>query len=162
MQESRHALECRVESAADALVAIFVASRAENTKLKRANNAPKMPEAQTTHCGFYRGRSDRLVRIATHPIMQVIEEIHSAIAAVFGDVGRITAAGDKARGAKCRHIDATRPSLSCWRSLRVPPLLDRPSRAQTGLAIEREGEKTLRSNTSCGRIERSIERARVV
>src|ERR1039458_1325460 len=143
MRELGPAMEWRGESAPDALVAIFVASRAAPTKPYRANNAAKMSEAQTIHRGFDLGRGDRFVRVAAHPIVQVVMEVHSAIAAIVGDVGGITATADQAGRAKRCHIDSTRPSLRCRRSLRVPPLLDRPSPAQTRLAIERESEKTI-------------------
>src|SRR5262249_48880091 len=100
-----------------------------------------MLEAEAPHEGIDLGRRDRLVGVAAEPVVDIVREIHAALALVVRHVGAEVAPAQAEAQAQQRDIDLARALLRAWRGVAVPALLPLPEAAQAGAVIEREDKE---------------------
>jgi hypothetical protein len=86
-------------------------------------------EAQPSHERLDLGRRDRLVGVAAEPVVDVVREIHAALALVVGHVGAEVAPGQAEAQAQQRDIGLARAFLRARRGAAVPALLPLPESA---------------------------------
>src|SRR5262245_36007639 len=120
---------------------ILVTSRAEQADGHRAGEALHMLEPETSQEGLDLRRRDRLVGIAAQPVVDVVCEVHAALALVVRHVGAEVAPGQAEAQAQKRDVDLARALLRARRGAAVPALLPPPEAAHAGAVIERKGKE---------------------
>src|SRR5262245_23851821 len=120
---------------------VLITPRAEQADGDGAGEALHVLEAEAAHEGLDLGRRDRLVGIAAQPVVDVVSEVHAALALVVRHVGAEVAPGQAEAQAQQRDIDLARALLRARRGAAVPALLPPPEAAHAGAVIERKGKE---------------------